>query len=109
MDTSKCPEYSVMGVIQTDNEIGGFVETQEELFKVKGFLDLLTGNEKTTNNAFMEESTHILLMNYRTGIKAKENWLVDEIGNRYDIMLVDDPMNFHRHLEIYLKFVGDKI
>lgn len=109
MDTSKCPEYSIYANTQVDNGIGGFIETQEELFKVKGFLDLLTGDEKTTNNAFMEESTHILLMDYRAGIKAKEHWLVDELGNRYDITLVDDPMNFHRHLEIYLKFVGDKL
>ena len=27
-------------------------------------------------------------------------------GLIYQIMLIDDPMNLHQHLEIYLKFVG---
>lgn len=108
MDISKCPEYTIYGLSKSDNKIGGFIEIPGELFKVKGYLDLLTGNEQTTNNTFTEESTHILITNYRTGIKAKQHWLVDENNNRYDITLVDDPMNFHKHLEIYLKFIGDK-
>ena len=24
----------------------------------------------------------------------------------YDVMLIDDPMNLHRHIEIYLKYIG---
>ena len=27
-------------------------------------------------------------------------------GNIYDILLIDDPMRMHKHLEIYLKYVG---
>lgn len=105
MDTSNCPEYSIMGITQVPNGIGGFIEGDGELFKIKGYLDLLTGDEKTTNNAFMEESTHIFLTDYRTDIK-NENWIEDSTGKRYNITLVDDPVQLHDHLEIYLKFVG---
>lgn len=108
MDTSKCPEYSICGKTQVDNGIGGFTETEGELFSIKGYLDLLTGDERTTNNAFMEDSTHIILTDYRADIKRKKHWLVDADSNRYDITLVDDPLQLHNHLEIYLKFVGDK-
>jgi len=27
-------------------------------------------------------------------------------GEKYDIMLFDDPMNLHKHLEFYLKYTG---
>lgn len=105
LDTSNCPEYSVMGIAQEDNGIGGYIETEGELFTVKGYLDLLTGDERTTYNAFMEESTHIFLTDYRNDIK-KEYWIKDSTGKRYDITLVDDPVQLHDHLELYLKFVG---
>lgn len=108
MDFSNCPEYSICSNIKTDNGIGGFVEVETELFKVKGYLDLLSGDERTTNNTFMEESTHVLIAEYRNDISSKKHWVIDNQGIRYDITLVDDPMNMHHHLEIYLKFNGDK-
>lgn len=109
MDTSNCPEYSVWGNTQTDNGIGGFIVKPQELFKIRGYLDLISGDERATNNAFIEESTHILIADYRKDIKAKDNWILDEEDNKYDITLVDDPLKLHHHLEIYLKFAGDKI
>jgi hypothetical protein len=24
----------------------------------------------------------------------------------YDVLLIDDPMNLHQHIEVYLQFVG---
>ncbi|GFZ30733.1 hypothetical protein CSC2_12590 [Clostridium zeae] len=108
MNFDDCDQYSVCVINKLENGIGGFIEVPTELFKVKGFLDLLSGEEKTTNNSFMEESTHIFLTEYIEGIKRKVHYIKDEQGNRYDITLVDDPMKFHRHLEIYLKFIGDK-
>lgn len=108
MDTSNAPNYTVWGNTRIDNGIGGHTETPKELFSINGYLDLITGDERITYNAFMEESTHVLLTDYRTDIKRKEHWITDDNGNRYDITLVDDPVNMHKHLEIYLKFVGDK-
>lgn len=108
INTNNCPEYIVWGITKQDNGIGGFIETPQELFRIKGYLDLLIGDLKTTNNAFMQESTHVLIANYTTGIRTKDNWITDEDNNRYDITLVDDPLQLHRHLEIYLKFTGDK-
>ena len=107
MDISKAPEYIVCGLTQVDNGIGGFIETPQELFKVKGYLDLITGDERNTNNAPMEESTHILITDFRKNI-TNDYWIIDEDHNRYDITLVDDPVKLHHHLEIYLKFIGDR-
>ncbi|EPY2274506.1 head-tail adaptor protein [Clostridium sporogenes] len=106
MDTSRASSFSVMGITKKDNGIGGFMEEEGELFKVLGFLDLLSGDEANTNNAFIQESSHILITDFREDINTKY-WIVDSKNNKYDITLVDDPVSMHDHLEIYLKFMGE--
>lgn len=110
MDTSKAPSFSVMKLIKKDNGIGGKVEKENEVFKIQGFLDLAQGfganGENSNLNSFLQESTHILITDYREAISNK-NWIIDSKGNRYNIVLVDDPLSIHHHLEIYLKFIGD--
>lgn len=106
MDTSKAPAFKVMGITKKDNGIGGHIETERELFRIQGYLDLVTGDETNTNNAFIQESSHILISDYREDISNK-NWIIDSKNNRYDIVLVDDPVSMHDHLEIYLKFIGE--
>ncbi|NEZ46502.1 head-tail adaptor protein [Clostridium niameyense] len=108
MDTSRAPSFSVKGVVKKENGIGGYIEREEELFKIQGYLDLLVGinGENTSLNAFIQESSHILITNYREDI-TNRNWIIDSKNNRYDIVLVDDPVSMHDHLEIYLKFIGE--
>ncbi|HAT4203364.1 head-tail adaptor protein [Clostridium perfringens] len=110
MDTSKAPSFSIMRITKKDNGIGGKVEKEDEVFKIQGFLDLAQGfganGENSNLNSFLQESTHILITDYREDISNK-NWIIDSKGNRYNIVLVDDPVSMHNHLEIYLKFVGD--
>lgn len=110
MDTSKAPSFSVKGIVKKDNGIGGNTEKEDEVFKVQGFLDLAQGfganGENSNLNSFLQESTHILITDYREDISNK-NWIIDSKGNRYNIVLVDDPVSTHHHLEIYLKFIGD--
>ncbi|KEH85038.1 head-tail adaptor protein [Clostridium novyi A str. BKT29909] len=110
MDTSRAPSFSIMGITKIDNGIGGFIEKDAELFKIQGFLDLAQGfgtnGENTNLNAFLQESTHILITDYRKDITNK-NWIIDSKNNRYNIVLVDDPVSMHNHLEIYLKFIGE--
>ena len=101
----------------------------------KGWLDLSGGDSKyTTYNAKIQESTHIFLCDYQTFKGLSGEWVWDTLnfisgeistltsdkkvdvtsenarmlidGLIYQIMLIDDPMNLHQHLEIYLKFVG---
>ena len=110
MDTSKAPSFSVKGIVKKDNGIGGNAEKEDEVFKIQGFLDLAQGfganGENSNLNSFLQESTHILITDYREDISHK-NWIIDSKGNRYNIVLVDDPVSMHNHLEIYLKFIGD--
>lgn len=117
------------------NAIGEREHNWVDVASSKGWLDLSGGDSKyTTYNAKIQESTHIFLCDYQTFKGLSGGWVWDTLnfisgeistltsdkkvdvtsenarilidGLIYQIMLIDDPMNLHQHLEIYLKFVG---
>ena len=93
----------------TQNLIGESVKVWVEIQSIKGWLDLQGGDSKyITYNAKMQESTHLFIADYVAldeSINAENSRLVID-GKKYDVMLIDDPMGLHRHLEIYLKYTG---
>lgn len=93
----------------TKNAIGEQVKKWETVQQVIGWLDLQGGDSKyQTYNAKMQESTHVFIADYvqlADGITAESSRaLID--GKVYDIMLIDDPMEMHQQLEVYLKYTG---
>lgn len=93
----------------SQNEIGEDVTSWNTVMAVKGWLDLQGGDSKySIYSAKVQESTHVFIADYVTldsQIKAQNcRGVID--GKTYDVMLIDDPMGMHKHLEIYLKFVG---
>ena len=93
----------------TKNTIGEQVKAWETVLTLFGWLDLQGGDSKySTYNAKIQESTHVFLADYKgldSRIKAEASRVVID-GYVYDIMLIDDPMNRHRQLELYLKYTG---
>ena len=95
----------------TKNSIGETVQTWADAQTIKGWLDLQAGDSKyTTFNAKMQESTHIFIADFvelDPRIIAEAARMVIN-GKRYDIMLIDNPMEMGSgsQLEIYLKFTG---
>lgn len=91
------------------NAIGERIETWTDVQNITGWLDLSGGDSKhTTYNAKIQESTHVFISDYvplDSRIKAENSRIVID-GQRYDVMLIDDPMEMHMQLEIYLKFTG---
>lgn len=83
-----------------------------------GFLDMQAGDSKyTTFNAKIQESTHVFLcdfapipdtleVNGKTIRISAENTQIVANSQAYDVMLIDDPMGLHKHLEIFLKYTG---
>ena len=104
---------NTQGILQintvTTNEIGEAVKEWVDVQEITGWLDYQAGDSKyTTYNAKMQESTHIFVADYvklDASISAENSRMVVD-GERYDVMLIDDPMGLHKQLEIYLKFTG---
>ena len=100
------------------NEIGSMVDNWHDVVTLKGFIDLSSGDSKnTTYDAKIQESTHIFVGDYKPipeSLEVKGNFIRVSPENarmvansqRYDVMLIDNPMNLNKHLEIYLKYTG---
>lgn len=106
---------NITAVIQT------YTVTQNEYFEdipvwidavtLKGWLDLQNGDSKySTFSAKLQESTHVFISDYvpiADNIQAENSRMIIN-GKRYDIMLIDNPMEMGigSQLEIYLKYTG---
>ena len=92
---------------QVDDGIGGFIEDWAPFKTVKGYIDLLTGTDlNTLQNAFTEQSTHVLIIpQFTAGITDKMR-VVDSKNRYYTITYSDDPVGVGHHNELYIKFGG---
>ena len=105
---------NIIGIIQTKvsegrNSIGEAEVKWTEAFSQLGWLGLQSGDSKrATFNAKIEESTHVFLCDYHSGIYAladNDTRMVIK-GNMYDVLLIDNPDEMDEQLEIYLRKVG---
>lgn len=94
------------------NAISESVKTWENAFSHVGWLGLQSGDSKySTHNAKLEESTHVFLCDYHSGIYALAGQDTRMIikGKVYDVLFIDNPDEMDEQLEIYLRKVGDSI
>ena len=112
---------STTGTIQVSaavkNAIGEAEKIWKDAFSHSGWLDLQSGDSKySTNKAKIEESTHVFICDYHSGIYAltipdSKTKTVPDCrmiikGMVYDVLLIDNPMEMNEQLEIYLRKVG---
>lgn len=91
----------------TTNSIGERIHAWSDYHEFKsGWLDLSSGDSKYTYDAKLQESTHIFVTDYAPIDRNAKNKRLKVGVDVYDVLLIDDPMELHQHLEIYLKFVG---
>lgn len=91
----------------TKNAIGERVPNWETVETLMGFLDYQAGDSKYLSyDAKIQESTHVFICDFTPlSVKAENSRMIIK-GERYDVMLLDDPMELHYQLEIYLKYTG---
>lgn len=93
------------------NEIGETVQRWQDAQTLKGWLDLASGEARYgTFNAKIQESTHIFICDFvklANGIDAETARMTIN-GKRYDILLIDNPMEMGSgsQLEFYLRYTG---
>lgn len=88
------------------NSIGERISTWLNVQSLQGWLDLSTGDSKYTHDAKLQESTHIFITDYAPIDRKPNDKRLVVNGVMYDVLLIDDPMELHQQLEIYLKYVG---
>ena len=96
---------------QETNGIGENVKTWADVQKIKGWLDLQSGDSRyNTFDAKIQESTHIFVADYvplNARISSENSRMVIN-GKRFDVLLIDNPMEMQTgsQLEFYLRFTG---
>ena len=90
----------------TTNAIGERIQKWAKVQTLTGWLDLQAGDSKYTHNAKLQESTHIFICDYVPIDRKADNKRLMVNGTVYDVLLIDDPMELHRQLEIHLRHVG---
>lgn len=100
----------------TKNRIGeDEPEWGDVLPHFKGWLDLSDEDSSKVYRTKLQESTHVFLCDYFPLVTqgdepgkeiTPENSRMIVNGKVYDVVLFDDPMGMHEHLEIYLKYRG---
>lgn len=91
------------------NAIGEAVIVWEDVGTLTGFLDYSGGEaDYTAYDAKIKEATHVFIGDYVAldDQITEENSRMVIDGAVYDIKLIDDPMELHKHLEIFLKYTG---
>lgn len=87
--------------------IGGHIKDWKPFTNVEGYLDLVTGTDlNPVQNAFVEESTHILIIPEFTPGITDNMRIVDQYNRFYLITYADDPVGVGHHNEIYCKYGG---
>ena len=90
------------------NAFGEKVETWSDVQLLKGFLDFTGGDGSYKSNfkGSVEETSHIFICDYdkiTSGAVPTQCRMV--IDNKvYDVLMIDNPMNLNKHLEIMLKY-----
>ena len=99
--------FRIQQKTQVPDGIGGFSETWDDMPEVSGYLDMLTGSDlNSVQNAFIEQSTHILIIPEYTEWITDQMRIVDLDGRIYDITYSDNPVGLNHHNEVYCKFGG---
>ena len=88
------------------NSISERIQLWSDIKSMWGWLDLSSGDSKYTHDAKLQESTHIFITDYSPIDRVANNKRLSVNGVIYDVLLIDDPMELHEQLEIYLKYVG---
>ena len=90
------------------NAFGKKINAWADLQLLKGYLDFTGGDASYKSNyrGAIEETTHIFICDYDK-IASEANPTLSRLvvdGRAYDVLMIDDPMNLHQHLEIMLKY-----
>ncbi len=88
------------------NHIGEKIQNWSDIQPLWGWLDLSNGDSKYTYDAKLQESTHIFITDYVPIDQKTNDKRMVVNGGVYEVLLIDDPMGLHQHLEILLKYMG---
>lgn len=101
---------SVMRTRKTKNPKGSATpNAPEKVMEVFGWLDYQVGQPShLAYQAKLQDTTHLWVCDFDAGFADQkvQGLSLTIAGESYEVLLIDDPMGMHDHLEAYLRYVG---
>lgn len=88
------------------NSLNQEIEEWTSLYKIDGYMDMLSGDEAMSTNAFIQESSHVLITWDVEKTITNRDQIQDLSGQLFEITYVDNPMGLGKMYEIYCKKVS---
>ena len=98
------------------NIIGESTESWSDVGIVLGWLDYSYSAGQSSVNQYqakIQDTTHVFLCDWKKWKDATQDASITSENCRmvindtvYNVLMIDDPMELHQHIEIYLKYVG---
>jgi len=88
---------------EVSDTMGGFTVVYQAKRKIKGVLTPLTGDERMITGKTEVFADYMFAMDFPKGISITEKDRFVLGARKFDISLITDPMEQHRHLEIMLE------
>lgn len=95
------------------NTIGEQAKRWVNLGTVLGFLDFVSNQNENPFRGKVQNTSHIFLCDHSRWVVAGQGATVTPerirmvVNNEvFNVLLIDDPMGMHQHLEIYLEYLG---
>ena len=92
----------------SQNAFGETENVWEDMQELRGFLDYTGGDAsyKTSYKGTIEETTHLFICDYVAFDATPTQCRLLCDNKVFDVLMIDDPMGLHKHLEIFLKYIG---
>ncbi|MCM3739233.1 phage head closure protein [Oceanobacillus luteolus] len=94
--------------MEIDDGMGGKDYDWDNHLEIEGTLDQLSGDEVLASDKLGELSSHIFIIFEIVDVKRGDRFLVGDNKDIYNVTNVDNPNNMDRHLEIKLKYTGER-
>ncbi len=88
---------------EVSDGMGGFVFVHQSVRKIKGVLTPLTGDERLITGKVEVFADYMFAIDYPKGLTITEKDRFILGIRKFDILLITDPAEQHRHLEIMLE------
>lgn len=92
----------------SQNAFGETENVWEDMRGLRGFLDYTGGDSsyKSSYKGAIEETTHLFICDYVSFDATPTQCRLLCDNKVFDVLMIDDPMGLHKHLEIFLKYIG---
>lgn len=97
------PGFELWRYTETSDELGNPVKNWAKVADLTGIMDAVTGTEQQVANAPQVVATHMFFTRSGTDIEKRDR--IRYKGKEYNVVFVDDPMNYGRFLQVSLELI----